>query len=630
MSAPKNVLRGVPLPTLENMIKSRVAFIRGMKQLHACGNALALNGGALFQNEFWSQIEDIVQVSTKGADASVIKMEGSIHALPIDERKRAVSESLQHICDDIGNVDGKLDVILTDEVKEGADDEVEEDLPCSKETDDDRPTGGSATKVAEADAYDARMELKIQSEELDKLKALNQFTTDQLKIISVAVKKLGSEVGEARANVDATEPVDMFGVRGETAESDSFVPTRPTLTEMMKLPAYRATYDTMMVALKVVLGTKFDKCTSDNNLDKGVEPVNMTPHKILRRVWDALSDANKGELDSQAELNFCQRAGKSSSTYTKELTENIKAMNELQEKAREASADGIGPSEKLKKTSFLQDLRKRDSDLWLSGHVKMESFQEMCQEMILDAKTKDEASSKKPRAYMTKEPYKHDKKKKNPPKSGKVPAHVTCRFCEGPHHVADCPTKPEGEVDFQGKCRTCNEWGHRAADCKKKKAPNEKSATKANVAATTEEPKETKEVQPQQQMQQPQSFHPPCGYHYGGMPMHAGGMPAAMMAQQRAAPQQSAATAQPGLQCPVQHPMQPFGPMQHQGMGMPGYGFPGGFPSNMAMGAIEQQRHHPEVVAPPVNEPAVQPEPLHGQEQRRHHDARAKEWLIRG
>jgi hypothetical protein len=26
----------------------------------------------------------------------------------------------------------------------------------------------------------------------------------------------------------------------------------------------------------------------------------------------------------------------------------------------------------------------------------------------------------------------------------------------------------------------------------------------------------------------------------------------------------------------------------------------------------------------------VQPEPLHGQEQRRHHDARAKEWLIRG
>ena len=112
--------------------------------------------------------------------------------------------------------------------------------------------------------------------------------------------------------------------------------------------------------------------------------------------------------------------------------------------------------------------------------------------------------------------------------------------------------------------------------------------------------------------------------------MCAGGMPAAMMAQQRAAPQQSAATAQPGLQYPVQHPMQPFGPMQHQGMGMPGYGFPGGFPSNMAMGAIEQQRHHPEVVAPPVNEPAVQPEPLHGQEQRRHRDARAKEWLIRG
>ena len=163
---------------MENMIKSRVAFIRGMKQLHACGNALALNGGALFQNEFWSQIEDIVQVSTKGADASVIKMEGSIHALPMDERKRAASESLQHICDDIGNVDGKLDVILTDEVKEGADDEAEDDLPYSKEADDDRLTGGSATKVAEADAHDARVELKIQSEELDKLKALNQFTTD--------------------------------------------------------------------------------------------------------------------------------------------------------------------------------------------------------------------------------------------------------------------------------------------------------------------------------------------------------------------------------------------------------------------------------------------------------------------
>ena len=67
----------------------------------------------------------------------------------------------------------------------------------------------------------------------------------------------------------------------------------PTLTEMMKLPAYRVTYDAMMVALKVVLGTKFDKCTSDNNLDEGVEPVNVTPHKILRRVWDTLSDATR-------------------------------------------------------------------------------------------------------------------------------------------------------------------------------------------------------------------------------------------------------------------------------------------------------------------------------------------------
>ena len=631
MSATKpNMLKGVALPMLSNMTTSRVVFIRGMKQLCACCNALAVDGSVLIQNEFFSVLDDTAPGSSKSADTSIVKTEGSPRGVPAVDLERAVEELLQHVGESIGRIDGKLAVILEEE--DGADDaDEEEDLPYNQETDEDRPESGTATKNALRDAYDARMALKIQTEELEKLKALGDFTAGQISDIREEINTLGSQVAEAKAQAQTftAESARKFDAGGAPAGDVSCVPVRPTLTEMMQKPEYRVTYDIIMLAIKIVLGAKYDKYTTDHNLDKGVEPVEMTPHKIFKRVWIGLSDANQGDLQSKAEVAFYRFEGKSCPTFTQELNANIKIIDELQEKAREASKDGIGPKESLKKTLFLSDLKARDSELWHASYAKMESFQEMIQEMTLDAKTRDEASGKKkPRSYLAKEPYKKAGKKQYPPKNGKVPPWVKCRHCDGPHYVSNCKEKPDGKVDFEGKCNTCEVWGHRAKDCPKKE-PKKKTATKANLAATEEE---AKEVPLQQQVQQQQPYYIPHGYPpFGGYPMYAGGMPAAGREPAAMMAQQSAAQNQPAQGHHMRHPLQQFGMMQHQGMGMPGYGFPGGYP--MAMGAMEQQRWQPDVIATPVGEtaePAAQAEPLHGQEQRRYYDARAKEWLIRG
>ena len=109
---------------------------------------------------------------------------------------------------------------------------------------------------------------------------------------------------------------------------------------------FRVTYDLVMLALKIILGNKYDHFTSDINLDEGVEPVNATPHLIWKRVWLAQSDDDKGRLGGTNSINFhkCKHE-MCCSTRVKEVTENVKKINELQDMAQESSADGKGPPE---------------------------------------------------------------------------------------------------------------------------------------------------------------------------------------------------------------------------------------------------------------------------------------------
>ena len=172
-------------------------------------------------------------------------------------------------------------------------------------------------------------------------------------------------------------------------------------------------------------------------------------------------------------------------------------------------------------------------------------------------------------------------------------------------------------------CAMCaSSAGHKGKDCPEK---DKKKTTKANVAKerVTEEP--AKIEQPQQQQFVVPAMHPMHPHH--GYPMSQNGMPAAMVAQrepqqgQPAAQKQSAGPVLDHSQVrhPMQYPMQ-MNPMQmHPMQHSTSFGHP-----NMAMAAM-QPRWRPDVVASPGSkpaEPAVQPARQHGEEQRRHWNAK--------
>ena len=120
------------------------------------------------------------------------------------------------------------------------------------------------------------------------------------------------------------------------------------------------------------------------------------------------------------------------------------------------------------------------------------------------------------------------------------------------------------------------------------------------------------------------AMHPIHPYHGCAMPQ--GGVPAAMVAQQAQKQVQPAAQMQSVQEhAQVQHPMQC--PMQMQPMQYPGMGCP-----NMAMAAMQRQ-WQPDDIATPVQgpaEPTVQSVRQHGEEQRRHWNAKTAQHEVRG
>ena len=279
---------------------------------------------------------------------------------------------------------------------------------------------------------------------------------------------------------------------------------------------FRVTCDLVMLALKIILGKMHDHFASDINLDEGVEPVNATPHLIWKRVWLAQSDDDKGRLGGANSINFhkCKHE-MCCSTHVKEVTENVKKINELQDMAQESSADGKGPPEKLKIELFLQGMQESGSESWLAMHAKNHTFKEIVSAMMLDAVTRDKGTGGKSKAMVAKEPQPSGKGKKK--KS--VPSHVECFICDQNHHRSDCPRNPDDQdgadepKKFKGRCNTCQQFaGHMAKDCPKK--DKKKKTTKANVAKEPE-PEEPKEIVQQQQPMMVPAMHPmhPCFGH---------------------------------------------------------------------------------------------------------------------
>ena len=76
--------------------------------------------------------------------------------------------------------------------------------------------------------------------------------------------------------------------------------------------------------------------------------MESTPHLIWRRVWLAQSDDSKGRLSSANSINFYKFPWKTCNTFSKEVTDNVKKINKLQDFAQQSSEDGKGPPEKLK------------------------------------------------------------------------------------------------------------------------------------------------------------------------------------------------------------------------------------------------------------------------------------------
>ena len=64
--------------------------------------------------------------------------------------------------------------------------------------------------------------------------------------------------------------------------------------------------------------------------------------------------------------------------------------------AREASQDGIGPSEDLKIDPFLQAMREGKSESWLPAHPNGCAFKQIREAMTLDVKTRDVDSDNEP------------------------------------------------------------------------------------------------------------------------------------------------------------------------------------------------------------------------------------------
>ena len=420
--AKKNVLKGITFPMLKDINQNRLAFTRGTKQLCAALNTLALNAGVLIQNEEFNIIDGKdSSIAIEGSTAAKTPTVRSVPELP-------VQELLVKIEDSVRVVRNGLAVVAAPELKSEDVDEGEEITPYDKETDADRPAAGTATKQAVQDAYDARKELEIQAEIVVKMQKMAELTMAQIEQVSKAANTIHEDVEEALLLLRGADAASRTSTGGTAAAS--FVPARPSIREMMKDEnVYRLTYDHVMMALKVVLGPKFDEYTSDQNLGKGEDPVNMTPHLIWRRAWLSLSDKAKGNLDSKPAIDFYQKKWLSRSTHVKEVADNVRDINELQDLAREASQDGIGPTEDLKIDLFLQAMREGKSELWLSTYASGYTFKQIKEAITLDAKTRDLDGDSKPRAYVAKEVASKEPKKYPKQGGSKVPPHVKCFQC---------------------------------------------------------------------------------------------------------------------------------------------------------------------------------------------------------
>ena len=240
-----------------------------------------------------------------------------------------MQELLVKIEDSIRVVRNGLAVVAAPEMK--SEDEGEEMSPHDEETDE----AGNATKNAVQDAYDARKELELQAEIVVKMHKMAELTMAQIEQVSEAANTIHEDAEEALLSLRGAESASRTSTGGKAAAA--FVPARLSIREMMKEGnACRLTHDHVMMALKVVLGPKFDECTSDQNLGKGEDPVNVTPHWIWRRVWLSSSDKAKGNLGSKPAIDFHQKKWLSRSTHVKEFAGNVRDINELQDLAREA------------------------------------------------------------------------------------------------------------------------------------------------------------------------------------------------------------------------------------------------------------------------------------------------------